>query len=327
LRIFASPNLMATFEIHIHSSAIPSLNADSSRALFTFHQPAFLNTLAGDSRYFIAYEDGRQVLFFHCHLGTDQAISPGRGPFGGFDSWAEVCPSLFRSFVFFVLENLRAEGISALQIVLPPVCYQAQQLAWIAILQETFLGQIVESNLNQYLWTNDGGLCLRDSTQRRLQKCILQGCIFEEWPNPDLTFFYDFIVAARQRKKLPMNIPRADFEQMFAIFPEKYPVFIVRKESVILAACVGVVVRSDSSGSDPNILYYFLPADHPDYQQWSPSVMLLWGLYEYAQEMGFDLLDLGISTANGLPNWGLINFKKNLGALSCPKYKMQLQIR
>jgi lipid II:glycine glycyltransferase (peptidoglycan interpeptide bridge formation enzyme) len=47
--------------------------------------------------------------------------------------------------------------------------------------------------------------------------------------------------------------------------------------------------------------------------------VLLRGLYDYAAEHGIPLLDLGTSTVDGKPNFGLLSFKTRLGAELTPK--------
>ena len=100
--------------------------------------------------------------------------------------------------------------------------------------------------------------------------------------------------------------------EMFHHFPNEYQIFTVRDKEIIAALTVAIKINK-------NILYNFYPADSHQYKNFSPMVMLVKGLYEYCIENGFKLLDLGISTENSKPNYGLINFKKNIGADSSLK--------
>jgi len=43
---------------------------------------------------------------------------------------------------------------------------------------------------------------------------------------------------------------------------------------------------------------------------------LLFNLWSYYKEVGFELIDLGISTEAGLPNEGLLRFKETHGSVS-----------
>ena len=52
--------------------------------------------------------------------------------------------------------------------------------------------------------------------------------------------------------------------------------------------------------------------------------MLVGKIYEYCQQNGIAVLDLGISSENGILNEGLFNFKKNLGSETSNKSTYQL---
>ena len=43
--------------------------------------------------------------------------------------------------------------------------------------------------------------------------------------------------------------------------------------------------------------------------------------YKFCQNKGIRVLDLGISSVDGVLNQGLYNFKRRLGAVECPKRK------
>ena len=74
----------------------------------------------------------------------------------------------------------------------------------------------------------------------------------------------------------------------------------------LIAAAISVRVSKE-------ILYNFYHADEFTYRSSSPMVMLIKEIYEYCQRNKIQILDLGISTKNGLINQGLFNFKKSLG--------------
>jgi hypothetical protein len=157
---------------------------------------------------------------------------------------------------------------------------------------------------------------LHPSERRRLRKCRRAGLHFAEEPTPDLPSLYNFVADCRRRRGFPVTLDYAGFEALFQHFPDQYRLFTVRDGSRLAALALGVRVS-------PGILYYFYPADDPAYQTYSPTVLLLTGMYGYAQLQGYALLDLGIATDAGRPNPGLIRFKRNMGAE--PSLKLTFQ--
>ncbi len=110
-----------------------------------------------------------------------------------------------------------------------------------------------------------------------------------------------------------------DFTRMFHDFPDRYSLFVVKDGETTIAAAVGVKVRTD-------LLYNFLPADHPEYLGYSPVVLLNKGMYEYCRTNGYKIYDLGIATSGGIRNEGLIRFKEHLGGILSHKYSYSIRL-
>ena len=61
------------------------------------------------------------------------------------------------------------------------------------------------------------------------------------------------------------------------------------------------------------ILYDFYHAHPKSFDQLSPVVALVDGMYAYCQQNKFQLLDLVTSAVDGKVNFSLLNFKTQLG--------------
>jgi lipid II:glycine glycyltransferase (peptidoglycan interpeptide bridge formation enzyme) len=66
-------------------------------------------------------------------------------------------------------------------------------------------------------------------------------------------------------------------------------------------------------------LYTFYTVNLAEGEILNPLYLLHQQLYNYCQENNIALLDLGIATDKGVENVGLINFKKQLGAIPTKK--------
>ncbi len=82
----------------------------------------------------------------------------------------------------------------------------------------------------------------------------------------------------------------------------------------MIAAAICLKVREDILS-----IYAWGDAEKNEY---APTVQLCECIYEEACIMQCRLLDAGISTENGAPNMGLINFKQALGFLPSVKATM-----
>ncbi|MFD1145243.1 GNAT family N-acetyltransferase [Larkinella insperata] len=159
---------------------------------------------------------------------------------------------------------------------------------------------------------------IQPAQRRRLRKCQQAGFTTQIWDKPDVDKLFTLIQKARHRKGLPVTIQSKDLASLLSNFRDVCPVFTVQNGEELVAACIGIRVT-------PDILYYFLPADHEDYQQFSPSVLLIESLYAYCQQHGMPWLDLGISTSRGVRNEGLIRFKRQLGAIETSKFIYEMR--
>ena len=152
-----------------------------------------------------------------------------------------------------------------------------------------------------------------------MRKAQKAGFVAQYWENPPLETVYEFIGAARRRKGFPLTLPKAHFLQMFQSFPDHYHVFAVHDEAHLAALTVAVKI-------DAQVLYNFYPADAEEYLAYSPTVLLSAYIVDWAKEKGFSVLDLGIATEEGIPNIGLMRFKKNLGAIESVKYTITIPL-
>ncbi|OJJ14491.1 hypothetical protein BKI52_42685 [marine bacterium AO1-C] len=252
---------------------------------------------------------------FHIFIENEEAISPCRAPFGSI----EFNPQLHLEVLQFFWENVEAflqtQHLKSLKIKAYPVCYQPEnaQILHYLLLHNGF--QINAHDLNYHLPVNDQTFQgrLHQSEKRRLQKCHQQGYIFEQWATPDFAWVHRFIQQSRERKEYPTSLSAQALQELYQKFPKHCTLFVLKDGERIIALTTGIKVNEE-------VLYYFLPADDEAYLVDSPMVQLLEGMYLHCQQQGFKLLDLGISTADSQPNYGLINFKKNLGAQTSLKW-------
>ena len=222
---------------------------------------------------------------------------------------------------------LPKEGLGAVSRVIKITSYpfsyaqeQAHTLTQV-LLQQNFI--IKNSEITHFLDITKQSFSenISPAAQRRLKKCQKnENLIFEKYILADdldekrkqLNICYNIFVENRQRKKYPVSI---DFESLFRLFcefPDEHTIFVVKDLDTIISFSVAIRINK-------SILYHFIPADVVGYEAFSPMIFLLNGMYEYCQKEKIKILDLGISTDNGMPNYGLIRFKKSLGAKSSLK--------
>ena len=284
----------------------------SSSGKFLFNQLAFLQQQTCAS--LLSFElwdkqQNRAVILLHISAHQSEAISPYRATFGGIEMADSLEAKLPGMFLTKVHQFLKAHGITLIRITNPPFAYDNEIFQQVTFLLLSHGYLIDRSELNYHIPIGNTSLepQLHASEKRRLQKCRKAGFAFAEEQTLNLTEIYAFIAKARSRKGFPMSLTLQEFQQLFINLPGIYRIFTLRDGETITALTVTVRINSQ-------ILYNFYPSDNEHYLNYSPTVMLTVELYNLARREGYSMLDLGIATENGKPNYGLMRFKKNLGA-------------
>ncbi|WP_171062753.1 GNAT family N-acetyltransferase [Larkinella sp. C7] len=260
--------------------------------------------------------DARCAFF----IRDDWAISPSAASFGSIEFSDELPDEELARLVDDVVTTSKKLLVQGIRIVNYPDCYlpvHCQRLR--AVLLDAGFAVKYEE-LNQHLTVSARSFTehLHATERRRLRKCRQAGFTTHIRENPDAETLFAFIRKARLRKNLPLSMSSKELANLLTNFGGVCPVFTVCDGDQLIAACLGIRVS-------PTVLYYFLPADHEDYQQFSPSVMLVENLYTYCQQHQIPLLDLGISTSHGIRNEGLIRFKHQLGAVESAKLVFEMR--
>ncbi len=290
-------------------------------AVFWFHRGEFLQSQpCGEPVCFslLHRKTGQVAASFLLYEKDGNGVSPCRAPFGS----VQVASPLPFVALDVLLKSVNTfanrEGLRKIRITSYPFCYAPDVSALLTACFTANGYAIATTDLNFHIPVTEAQLEARmhPSERRRLRKCLEAGLQFIEEQEPDLAGIYQFVTSCRQRRGFPVTLHYADFEALFRDFPGNYRLFTVKDRESTAALAVGVRVS-------PDILYYFYPADDPAYKTYSPTVLLLHGMYAYAWSNGYSLLDLGIATDRGEPNEGLIRFKRNMGGEASLKLTFQ----
>lgn len=301
---------MVAYQVFQSTSAEPLLPARFES--FLYNDPRHLRSQMGGecTTFFLQNHatgttDARLSLF-----GRDgEALSPLRATFGGI----EAAPDLPAEALDFFLEAVetwaRSRELTGLRLTQWPAAYTPDLATRLdAVMQNRgFQRLLTDQNQHLVVDTHPVETRLHESARRRLRKARQAGFRFERWENPDWAVAHAFIQSARARKGLPLSMSAAELRRLGETFPDAVAVFTVRTGSEV--AALGITIQLNA-----RVLYHFLPADAERFLAYSPTIFLNVGLHDWARANGFGLLDLGISTRQGVPNEGLLRFKRHLGA-------------
>lgn len=280
-----------------------------------FNTDAYLNLWKSETIKFYWYNTISQkadALLFLQKSEDDIWFSPLRGTFAGIDCEEDFDITDFIELLTIEMEKLNLESVI---LKLCPCYFHNEHLP---ILSSCFTTSSVKFTELNYHFNLEKSLGLfHKSKQWRLNKLLKIGYVFQNQKHENLDLIHQFIYNARNRKGFPMTISVDDFIQMINLMPDRYFLFTVKIKGELAAVSVCVNLGK-------NIFYNLYSADNDIYLKDSPMILLYAGMYNYAFENHYKILDLGISTYKGIRNEGLIQFKKSLGAIETEKHVLRL---
>jgi hypothetical protein len=283
---------------------------------FFFNEAEFVSKIPSEEKYTFIDLDNRQEVKarFVLFINGSEGVSPLRASFGSFEFAKNYSSLELKNFVAHIESFAKEKKLSGLSITSWPDCYAPEQAM---LLKSTLLDsgfQILIEDHNYHLETGTPFESLIHVSERgKLNKCIKAGFKFSTGTLDDIKKIHELVSEARKQRGHPLSMSFDDYLQMFERFPGRYVLFKLTDGDKLIAACTGVKINS-------KILYNFLGADDVAYKGYSPMVMLMKGAYDYCLDHGYEIFDLGIGTASGVPNPGLIQFKKYIGGEFSSKF-------
>jgi hypothetical protein len=304
---------MSNYQIVCLHNPSPSTTPVFYQPGFFFNEPEHLSQQR-DSVYSLIVAINRQTGQSEARCAffseSNKVISPAAAPFGSIEFIDTLPDSILGQMISLLIAEAKSTGATVLQLVHYPSCYapiQTNRLSRKLIDHEFQISRIDQS---QYLPITNEPFenQIAPSERRRLRKCREANFQFSCWSSPQPDTLLTFIQNVHQHKGYLPTISYLYLHSLLRTFPDHFSIFTVRNGTDIIALTITVRVRND-------ILYTFLPVSDPNYNPFSPMVMLTDGLFTYCRQQGVRLLDLGVSLDNNRqPKPSLIRFKQNLGA-------------
>lgn len=274
-----------------------------SRAFFNLHSRS-------NSSFFELSIRGRIRACIHFTQIDDSGTwrSPARGTFAGL--WFEdgLKTKDLLSFLNDVELSLRSKGAKVIEILPAPQAHNEAAFARQFYLLRMCGFEMVRCDLNQSLKIDDRSLADRMSygNLKRLRKCERGGLVATKLLSSELERVYDTLLLNRRSKGHCLSMTLAELETMLHIFPQDVIMYGCVDGDYLAAAAFCLRLSSE-------VLYVFYWGDRPEYASYSPVVVVADAVYRHGQEQGYKVMDVGTSTIDREPNFGLLEFKQGLG--------------
>jgi hypothetical protein len=257
---------------------------------------------------FINKQSQEVVAQIHFYIADSVASSPCRAPFGSVEFSSSLPPEALSTFLFEVERKLKSVGVK--KIVIKDIAHQfrPQQSA---LLNTLFLNlDFIVSNaeINSAIVVDEAAFEDKISYAeiKHLKRCRQEEFGFRILSMEMLDKVYSFISKCREERMMSLSLTLRQLERIIRSCPDDFLLFGLFQADELIAASIAVKVND-------RILYDFYHAHLKSFDQLSPVVTLVDGMYGYCQQNKFELLDLGTSAVNRQINFSLLNFKTQLG--------------
>ncbi|HEY0655030.1 MAG TPA: hypothetical protein VGD65_17955 [Chryseosolibacter sp.] len=257
----------------------------------------------------------------HFHVKNGIAKSSVQSPFGGIEGSDNVNPKTLFHFIEFVIGGLLSAGCRKVIIIGPPLLYHPERQSMLQTFLLNLGFSVLTAEISSIIKISDKPFSeiLHNRKRRKLNQSLTANLDFRLLQHNSLEQVYEFIEAHRKLKEYELSISLHHLAQSVAQLGDAYILFGVYENRNLVAASVAVRVSK-------NILYHFISDHVKKIDEARPALILMNGIYEYCQREKINMLDLGTSATDGLPNFKLIKFKTELGGQLTPKLTFTKQL-
>lgn len=284
-----------------------------------FHAQAFFRLHARDAgHYFEWVHKGRVDASVHFTRGDDGLWrSPARGTFAGYATRGGIRHEELFAFHSAVMARLADEGARQVEVLPAPMSHDPIAFANQVYALHAGGFRITRCDLDQSLEVTPLPLAERMdyANLKRLRKCRREGLAAQALPASALAAVYDTLAANRAAKGRGLSMTLPELQVMADRFPQAMRLFGCRDGERLIAAALCLRL----SARVMQVVYW---GHEPGYSALSPVVMLAEAIYAECQATGAGLLDLGTSTVDIEPDFGLLHFKRGLGFTESLKVRM-----
>lgn len=284
-----------------------------------FHE---INKGKADAVRYMVFRSSKNKLAIIAGIVGNMMKFPYSAPFSMFDKLSqnievEELEAAFECLEEYCLKN----GIKEIMFRLPPAFYDE---AFLAKIQNVLLRRNYEisfCDLNYHLCITDEQEFwkhLKRNGKKNLNQALQYDYRFvhcDTWEEKKLA--YDIIAENRKSRGYPLRMTWDAVSVTCGATESDF--FLVGLDGKYVASAVIFAVTADIC----QVIYW---GNLPESAHQRPMNYLAYRLYGYYAEKGIRILDIGPSSEEGIPNYGLCSYKESIGCVTGSKYTYRKKI-
>lgn len=268
-----------------------------------------LNKQKCDKIYYLIFKDTKIRLGIIFGRSDSMLKSPFSAPFGGFQYVSDdVSISQIDDALKCLEEWVILNQIHSVKITNSPLFYDNNFLSKVqnSLFRENYKNATLDINYQfpTYKFDNSYLDIIWYNAKKNLKKGIRANLTFEKLPEDSGEKAYDIIAENRKQRGFPLRMSWKQLHETTQIIKTDY--FIVKKQEVSIAAAIIFHVTD----TIVQVIYW---GDLPEFSDNKTMNFLAYEIFKFYKETGIQIVDIGPSTEDSIPNNGLCSFKESIG--------------
>jgi len=275
-----------------------------------------VNEDKAESVHYLLFKEGKYRLGIIGGIRNNILLSPFSAPFGGFSFLQQDTRiSYIDEAARLLTEWATAKGIRAIKITLPPTIYQESFLSKQinSLYRNGFVIEKVDLNYAYHLHHFDKNYAASTwyNARKNLKIALTNNFSFRLCETvEEKETAYTIIKQNREARDFPLRMSWQQVQLSCTVIPADF--FLVDNDE---GTPVAAAIVFHMSKGIAQVVYW---GDLAAWAHLKTMNFLSFKVFEYYKEQQLDVIDIGPSTENSVPNYGLCEFKESIGCgISC----------
>jgi hypothetical protein len=290
-----------------------------------FNSVAFseINRAKCEKLHYLLFKEGKIRVGLIACQSHHELTSPFSAPFGGFSFSNESTGITFLESALMALEDFSSSHFcNSIKLVLPPLFYSESQLSVLlnAAIRHHYNIQSVDLNhlfkTKYFNALNPEGFMARNA-RKNLAISMKNNLTFHAPEKVEIETAYSVIKANREAKGFHLKMSLPDLHETSNVI--RIDCFVVSHEDQAIAAAIVFHVAKGIV----QVIYW---GDNPEHSNLKPMNHLSYHLFKYYFEQKIRIVDIGPSSQNSVPFYGVADFKESIGCDVSLKFTLRKEI-
>ena len=270
-----------------------------------------LNKYKCNGVFYLLFREGKYRLGITGGIREKGFFSPFSAPFGGF---LFVSKDVRIQYIEEAIELLKTwaakRGFDSINIILPPVFYESNFISKQinCFLRADYSLSVIDLNYAYNLDNFDENYLRKIwyNARKNLKIALNSGLrFFECKTDEEKLTSYEIIRKNRESRAFPLRMTWEQVSETIHIIPCDFFLVLYKDREYVASAVVFHI-----NDFVVQVIYW---GDIPGYSEIKPMNFMAFKIFEFYKTTGKKIADIGPSTEDSLPNYGLCEFKESIG--------------